>query len=371
MDRGFHRREFLRATGAGLLALGSGCNTLRANLRWSIELDGSPARAVDVSNDGFVVASTLVADGELGFAHFSGEYESLADFPRITASPINHGNRAFVEADGVVRSVPLNGGEPTRLRTEYLAFGRYSPLISDSRLYGVGYSERIEKYGAFSLNLETERLEWLHPFGHTRSSVDTDGKRLFAASPTGTVRAYNAADGRTEWRQETAGNAVLTHHDGTVFVASMDGVTALSPTDGTVRWHTESDWIGSVGTIPEANDSTVYAVLSLYSNHARSRLAMETYVVAYNRTTGEERWRKRARFGTPLTATKNVVAFESVERAETSDGEMKPRDRLSIFGVGGGRKQQYDLSERVTMKPILRDGVVIFSDGNTIVAHDR
>lgn len=371
MDRGFRRREFLHATGAGLLALGSGCSTLRANSRWSVDLDGSPARSRTVADDGFVVASTLGSGGELGFVRFSGKHESLVEFPRITAPPILDGSRAFVEADGVIHTVPLSGGDPTSLRTGYLAFGRYSPVIANSRLYGVGYSDDIEKYGAFSLDLETERIEWLHPFGHTRSSADTDGERAFAASPTGMVRAYDATDGTPLWSRKTAGRAALTHHDGTVFVASMGGVSALNPINGSVRWHTESDWIGSVGTTPEANDSSVYAIFSLYSSHRRSRLAMETYVVAYNRKTGDERWRKRAKFGTPLTVTADAVAIESVERAETSEGDTKLQERLSIFGIGGGRKQQYELSDRATMKPILRDNMVIVGDGNTIVAYDR
>ncbi|WP_435159478.1 PQQ-binding-like beta-propeller repeat protein [Haladaptatus sp. DFWS20] len=371
MDRGFRRRKFLHATGAGLLALGSGCSTLRANSRWSVELGGSPARSRKLADDGFVVASTLESSGELGFVRFSGKHESLAELPRITASPVLDGNRALVEADGVIQKIPLSGGNPTSLGTGYLAFGRYSPIIAGSRLYGVGYSDDIEKYGVFSLDLKTERIEWLHPFGHTRSSADTDGERVFAASPTGMVRAYDATDGTPLWSRKTAGRAALTHHDGTVFVASMGGVSALNPTNGSVRWHTESDWIGSVGTIPEANDSSVYAVFSLYSSHRRTRLAMETYVVAYNRKTGDERWRKRAKFGTPLTVTADAVAFESVERAETSDGKTKSRERLSIFGTGGGRKQQYELSDRVTMKPILRDDVIIVGDGKTIVAHDR
>ncbi|WP_049971810.1 PQQ-binding-like beta-propeller repeat protein [Haladaptatus cibarius] len=374
MTRGF-RREFLRATGASLLAFGSGCTSLRANggdTRWTVTLDGYPARASAVTDTGFVVATTLEPNGELGFVRFSGEYEPLADLSRITAPPILVDNRAFVEADGSIHEVPVNGDGPTELRTDYLAFGRYSAVpVDSSRLYGVAYSEEIEKYAAFSVNLDTERIEWAYPFGHIRSSVDTDGERVFAASPTGTIRAYDADEGKTLWKQKTGRNAALTHHDGAVFVASMDGVTALNSTDGSVRWQTESDWIGSVGTLPEANDSSVYAILSLYSNHSRSRFAMETYIVACNRHTGEERWRKRAKFGTPLSVTEKEVAIESVERVETTQEESTPENSLSIFGIGGAQKEQYALNERATMKPILRDDVVIVGDDTSIVAYDR
>ncbi|MFB9805186.1 PQQ-binding-like beta-propeller repeat protein [Haladaptatus pallidirubidus] len=327
MACGYRRRAFLSATGASLLAFASGCSTLQANggdTRWSVKLDGYPARASNVTDTGFVVATTLEPDGELGFARFSGEYEQLAELPRITAPPVLIGNRAFVEADGIIHEISVNGDEPTELRTDYLAFGRYSAVSSESsRLYGVAYSEDIEKYATFSLNLDTGRIEWTHPFGHVRSSADSDGDRVFAASPTGTIRAYDAADGTTLWKRKTGRNAVLTYHDDAVFVASMNGVTALTPSDGTVRWHTESDWIGSVGTLPEANDSSVYAILSFYSNHHRSRFAMETYIVACNRNTGEERWRKRAKFGTPLSVTEQEVAIESVERVETTQEESK------------------------------------------------
>ncbi|WP_458206872.1 outer membrane protein assembly factor BamB family protein [Haladaptatus sp. NG-SE-30] len=365
------RRDFLRATGVGVLGLCSGCSTFRADSRWTVELPGSPARASATTDTGFVVASTLATEGGIDHVRFSGDSERLATLSRITTAPVLDGKRVLVEADGIIHEVPLSQKKSTSLGTAYLAFGRYSPVVSNARMYGIGYSEIIGRYVVFSLDLDAGRVEWLRRYGNVRASVDTDGDRVFAGSPAGVVRAFDAANGTPHWRWKTAGDALLTHHDGTLFVASTDGLTALDPTDGAVRWHNESNWIGAVGTIPEVNDSSVYAVLSFYSNRGRTRLAMETYLVAYNRKTGEERWRTRVKFGTPISVTKNAVVAESVERVETTGSNAKRRERLSIFGVGGARKQQFDLSGRLTMKPILHDDVVIVGDDNTIVAHDR
>jgi outer membrane protein assembly factor BamB len=370
------RRDFLRATGLGLSIVGSGCTGLQAQSpqqqpRWSVEFDGTPARATALSDEGLVVATTLTADSELGHLRFSGEYERLVELPRITTPPVISDHGALVESEGIIHTVPLDGEASTRIRTGYLALGRYAPVLSASSLYGIAYSDEFGKFVVFALDLAAERIRWLRPFGTVRASVATDGDHVFAASPSGVVRAYSAEDGATLWRCDVGNGARLAHADDVVSVATRDGVVALDASDGAERWRTESDWIASVDVVPEITDSTVYTVISLYSNYHRSVLETETYLIAYHLDSGAERWRTRVNYGTPLTVTADGVAVESMEEVETDRGEREFRNYLTVFAPGGRRLVKYDLHERATMRPVIRDDAVIAGFGNTVAAYDR
>ncbi len=371
MARGFRRRDFLRTASVGLLGVGSGCGALQANSRWTVDLGGLPSRFPAVADDGFAVTSSLTSDSELGWVTYSGKYEQLTSLSRIMGSPVLHGDSVYIDAEGVIHNVPLDGSALEAYSTSYLTFGRFPPVATDSRLYSTGYSGKLGKRAVFALDFETRRIAWLRPFGAAHASLDTDGDRVFAASRAGVVRAYDATDGATLWKRKIDRAARVAHYDGTVYVASDGGMTALNPPDGRAIWRTESNWIASVGTIPQANDSMVYAIMSFFTTRVRTRLATETYLVAYDRTTGEERWRTRAKFGTPLSVTADTIAIESVEQTTTSDGEKNRRERLSLFGIHGARKRRYELSGRATMKPIIRDRLVIVGDDQTLVAHER
>lgn len=370
------RRDFLRATGLGLTIVGSGCSNLEATPprnrpRWSVEFDGVPARAASVADNGLVVATTLTADDEVGNLRFSGEYRQLAEFSRITTPPSVYDHRALIESQGVIHVVPLDGGDSTRVRSGYLAFGRYDPIVSDSLLFGVGYSDEFGKYVVFALDLDEKRIRWLRPFGSLRASVATDGERVFAASPSGVVRAYSVDDGATLWKCNIGDDARLTHHGDTVFVATDRGTIALDDANGSVLWRTSSDWIASVDTVPATADSTVYALLSFYSNYRRTMLETETYLVAYHQDTGEERWRTRAVYGTPLTVTEDGLVVETMDEVETDRGKRVFRRYLSVFATGGRRLTKYDLPDRATMRPVLLDDAIIAGYGNTVAAYDR
>ncbi|WP_254662955.1 hypothetical protein [Haladaptatus sp. W1] len=148
-------------------------------------------------------------------------------------------------------------------------------------------------------------------------------------------------------------------------------MTALDATDGSIRWQTESSWIASVDTVPAVADSTVYAVLSLYSNHHRTVFETETYLIAFHLDTGAERWRTRVSYGTPLTVTEDGIVAETVEKVETDRGNREFRKNLSVFATGGKRLTKYDLPDRATMRPVLLDDAVIAGYGKTVAAYDR
>ncbi len=370
------RRNFLGAVGIGLSFVSAGCSGLEAQPdrqqpNWSVELDGTPARAATTTDHGLVLATTLTPDGELGHLQFSGDYERLADLSRITTAPVVYGDEAFVESEGIIYSVPLDGGTPTQIHSGYLALGRYEPVVSGSQLFGVGYSDEFGKYTVFALDLDAERVQWIRPFGTERASVATDGNRVFAASPTGIVRAYTADGGETLWKTHVGDGARLTYHDDNVFVTTNRGTAALDSTDGTRLWLAESHWIASVDTVPAVADSTVYALLSLYSTHHRTMLTTETYLVAYHRATGEERWRTRVNYGTPLTVTEDGIGVETMEEVKTDRGNRVLRKYLSVFATGGRRLAKYDLPDRSTMRPVIRDGSVIVGYDNTVASYDR
>lgn len=370
------RRDFLRATGLGLSIVGGGCTDLQAQSpkqqpRWSVEFGGTPARATTLAEDGLVVATTLTADSELGHLRFSGEYDQLVELPRITTPPVVFDHAALVESEGIIRTVPLDGGASTRIRTGYVALGRYPPIVSDSSMYGIAYSDEFGKFVVFALDVTAGRIRWLRPFGTLRASVATDGERVFAASPSGVVRAYSAEDGATLWRCGVGNDARLAYSDDVVAVATSNGVVALDADDGAERWRAESDWIASVDVVPEITGSTVYTVISLYSNYHRSVLETETYLIAYHLDTGVERWRTRVNYGTPLTVTADGVAVESMEEVETDRGDREFRNYLTVFDPGGRRLVKYDLPERATMRPVIRDDAVIAGFGKTVASYDR
>ncbi|WP_423743233.1 PQQ-binding-like beta-propeller repeat protein (plasmid) [Haladaptatus sp. SPP-AMP-3] len=370
------RRDFLRISGLGLSVIGSGCSALQAQSprrdpRWSVEFDGTPARATTLSDGGLVIATTFTPDGELGHLRFSGEYQRLAELIQVKTPPVVYDHRALVESEGIVRAVALDGSSQTRLRTGYLALGHYAPVVSGSSLFGVGYSDEFGKYVVFALDLAAERIRWLRPFGTVRASIAADGERVFAASPSGVVRAYHADDGATLWRCEIGKGARLTHRGDSVLVATRGGMTALDATDGSIRWQTESSWIASVDTVPAVTDSTVYAVLSLYSNHRRTVFETETYLIAFHLDTGVERWRTRVNYGTPLTVTEDGIVAETMEKVETDRGNREFRKNLSVFATGGKRLTKYDLPDRATMRPVLLDDAVVAGYGKTVAAYDR
>ncbi|KZN24701.1 Pyrrolo-quinoline quinone [Haladaptatus sp. R4] len=369
------RRNFLGAIGLGLSVVSAGCNTLEAQPdrqrpNWSVELDGMPARARSIADHGLVLATTLTPDGELGHLRFSGDYERLADLSRITTAPVVYDDRAFVESDGTIRSIPLDGGDPVQIHSGYLSLGRYEPVVSGSRLFGIGYNDEFEKYTVFAIDLEAERVRWIRPFGSMQASIATDGDHVFAASPSGIVRAYSANDGATIWKTHVGGDARLTYHDGTVFVATDRGLVALDSTDGTHLWLAESHWIASVNGVPAVADSTVYTLLTLYSTHHRNMFATETYLVAYH-ASGAERWRTRVNYGTPLTVTEDAIGVETVDEVETDRGKRELRKYLSVFATGGKRLAKYDLPDRSTMRPLIRDNSVIAGYGKTVASYER
>jgi outer membrane protein assembly factor BamB len=370
------RRDFLRATGLGLSIVGGGCTDLQAQSpkqrpRWSVEFDGTPTRATTLTERGLVVATTLTADSELGHLRFSGAYDRLAELPRITTPPVVADRGVLVESEGIIRTVPLDNEAMTRIRAGYLTFGRYPPVISDSSVYGIAYSDEFGKFVVFALDLTAKRIRWVRPFGTLRASVATDGERVFAASPSGVIRSYSAEDGATLWRCGVGNGARLAYADDIVAVATSNGMVALDADDGAERWRTESDWIASVDAVPEITDSTVFTVISLYSNYHRSVLETETYLIAYHLDSGAERWRARVNYGTPMTVTADDVAVETMAEVETDRGDREFRNYLTVFAPGGRRLVKYDLPERATMRPVIRDDAVIAGFGKTVAAYDR
>jgi outer membrane protein assembly factor BamB len=360
MVRRSPRRDFLRVAGAGLLAMGGGCNALRSSTRWTVELDGLLSRIPARYDDGLVVGSTHVADSELGTVTFDGEYDRVTKLPRTTSSPVLRGNTAYVEADGVVCEASLNADGFERFDTEYLSFGWFPPAIAGSRMFIAGFSGRVKSFGLFALDLDDRQVAWRRAFGEWPTAVTTDGDGVFVSSSAGYVRAYAADDGEHRWTHATSENARIVCDRGTVFVASNDGVTALSH-DGSERWYRRV--VGNAATVPEVTKSTVYAALSVGSGGNRTTMAASPYLFAYDRKSGRKRWRKAlpASPSTPLSAVDGTVVVGTID-AE-GDGDL-----LSVYDEGGDRRRRYDVESGIRMRPMLRGGTVIAGSFDGVIS---
>ncbi|WP_227352775.1 outer membrane protein assembly factor BamB family protein [Haladaptatus salinisoli] len=360
MVRRSHRRDFLRAAGVGLLAMGGGCSALRSTTLWTLELNGLLSRIPARYENGLVVGSTRVSDSELGTVTFDGEYDRVTKLPRTTTSPVLRGNEAYVEADGVVCEASLNADGFERYDTEYLSFGWFPPAIDGSRMFIAGFSGRVQRFGLFALDLDDRRVAWRRPFNEWPTAVATDGDSVFVSSAAGHVRAYAADDGEHRWTHATSENARLVCDRGTVFVASNDGVTALSR-DGSERWYRRV--VGNAPAVPAATKSTVYAALSVGSNGTRTTMAANPYLFAYDRRSGRKRWRKAlpASISAPPSAVDGTVVVGTID-AE-GDGDL-----LSVYDEGGTRRRRYEVESGIRMRPTLRGGTVVVGGFDGVVS---
>jgi outer membrane protein assembly factor BamB len=93
---------------------------------------------------------------------------------------------------------------------------------------------------------------WTTPVGDfVEGSLATDGKRLFAMTRAGVVRALDPATGEVLWQSDQRTGTLAATGAGLV-VRLVDGtVRNLAPARGTVRWETAS---GIVGDLPPVLD---------------------------------------------------------------------------------------------------------------------
>ncbi|WP_192498338.1 outer membrane protein assembly factor BamB family protein [Halorussus halophilus] len=109
--------------------------------------------------------------------------------------------------------------------------------------------------------------------------------RLYVGSADGGVYAIDPNSGETVWRQQDGIGGAVAGGAGTLFVAGRDAIGALDAADGSVQWQTST---GDLKPGPPAvtNDAVYVGDTSRTGDGA---------VVAFDATSGEERWRVQTR----------------------------------------------------------------------------
>lgn len=163
------------------------------------------------------------------------------------------------------------------------------------------------------------------------------GERLWQ---TGTVTP-TVAD--TIWEFQPATASPVVGPEGSVYVGATDGVIALDPTDGGVRWRYEQ---GSDFTTPVVDGETVVA-------------ATPEAVVALDTATGDERWRssvaRQAGIEPPALGPDSVAV--GVERGTDV-----------LYRASGETRWRTDRGGE--FYPVLDDGVVYVGDYDGLAAFD-
>jgi outer membrane protein assembly factor BamB len=140
-------------------------------------------------------------------------------------------------------------------------------------------------------------------------SLATDGRRLFAMTRAGVVRALEPATGEILWESEQRTGALAAGEAGLV-VRLVDGtVKSLAPAKGTLRWETAS---GIVGDLPPVIDGDRV----LIAGKGLAALDLATGRVLWSAPTDP------TIAGPPIVAGSRLVAGEE-------DGTLRCRDRAS------------------------------------------
>lgn len=165
---------------------------------------------------------------------------------------------------------------------------------------------------------------------------------VYAASWDGRVYAVDAATGRERWTFDFGGYVdeprtsptPPTVVDDTVYTSSTPGVYALDATSGEVLWHFD-DVIGTVDPVT-VTDATVYA-----DSGGTSRRG---YLLALDRETGQEQWRRAVAGPFSPTADDRAVYFggEALTALDHETGEERwrftsPSGWLSAPSIADGR----------------------------------
>lgn len=151
---------------------------------------------------------------------------------------------------------------------------------------------------------------------------------------------FKRADGTTRWQQNAASKryaTVVTDGEQAYAVGTNGLVYAVGLEDGTTAWKYEFD--GSSYTHAAVMDKTVY-------------VAIDTQIAALDAVTGDPRWKRR--IGVGGTASPTVTAGAVIQTTATRDGE-----RLLILDpVDGTERRSYEIPPTNQIQPVVDDGTI-------------
>ncbi|MFB6105537.1 MAG: PQQ-binding-like beta-propeller repeat protein [Halobacteriaceae archaeon] len=174
-------------------------------------------------------------------------------------------------------------------------------------------------------------------------AIADNGSVVYVVGGDGTLHALAAADGSERWRAPAVRNAdAVTASNGTVYVASDDGVVAVRTDSGEARW--ERPDLTATGT-PVAHDGDVY-------------VPTDGALYAFDAVSGDRRWRVPTdgpvtRPAVGLGAV--FVAGGALQAVDPADGSVRWTDQ-----VGG-----------VEDFPVVADGTVYVGSYDGLLAYDR
>lgn len=129
------------------------------------------------------------------------------------------------------------------------------PLLSDDRIY---VAEQTNEARVYSLRLSDGRTLWAERAGEVQAPLLLEGDALYAASLSGFVTRFSAADGARLWRIRLAGGvraAPAAAAGGIVIATLADSLYLLDPGSGAVRARQATR--GTVVGAPAVADSLV------------------------------------------------------------------------------------------------------------------
>lgn len=136
-----------------------------------------------------------------------------------------------------------------------------SPAVADGTVFVSGCDDldRTEST-AVALDLATGEVQWARDFGQGgRTSVTTDGERVYVQTYDGDCHALAAATGETVWHLDgQRHNKLPALSGGLVIRKDGESLAAVDAARGTERWRTGLD--GRVLTPPVVDDGRVYVV---------------------------------------------------------------------------------------------------------------
>jgi outer membrane protein assembly factor BamB len=296
------------------------------------------------------------ATGQWSFASGRPTTGNLLVFGAMAPSPVVGGGTVYAgSTDGALYAIDaVDGAELWRLRAG--AFS--SATLQDGRLYVGGEDLLAVDPADGSILWRVENSQ--HVVGPPRV-VDGTVYAVTSTPPGGAVYAVDADDGSRSWIDREREGVVRPPAvvDGTVYVSGSD-VVALSAADGHTRWTYES---GMTPTAPAVADGTLYVGGADESKD-------EGGVTALDPSDGSVRWQQPTPgpvFASPVPTDGAVYAAGGV----STDGTLTAGFLAALAADDGSPSGRVGRGSPITYPPTVADGTVYAVDGeNHVVAVD-
>ena len=260
----------------------------------------------------------------------------------VSSSGVTDDRVYLVGFDGTIRAVNLSTGERVWSQSVNETVTA-APVVSNGTVYVGTVGSSI-----VALDKQTGDIDWRqHVNGSIIATPTTANGTVYAGTSQSAVVSLNGATGERLWTQSTGApvsNSVRVT-DERVYTASQSTVSAFDRRTGDRAWNVTLD--GSVLTDPIVTDETLYTT-------SFDRQGETSRIHAIDTENGDAHWTQptNGTLSTVLTVAGDAVYAGGGELGGTS-GSVSAYDQQR-----GDRRWRLNLSESVTVDPVVRNGTV-------------